>query len=313
MKLIDNRRNTDAAVHLALEEFCLTHLNPEEDYLLFYINRPSIIIGAHQNPWEEIDPHVIHRKKIPVYRRKSGGGTVYHDFGNLNVAYITRHHREAVGRFETYMRPIRETLSHLVMPAVSTHGNSIFVKQKKISGFAQFGNLRRTLTHGTLLFDSDLRALKQTLTPTLEIVETKAIASVRKEVNNLKPLLKTPISMDDLIQLFIQEIASGINNVDRIRLSSTAWRQVHSLAKEKYGSWEWNFGRSPFFSVRETVKKNGANRSLLLEINRGLVTAVDCQKPHTADLFDEYFSREPHKRLIGKKYYPGITGELITY
>lgn len=311
MKLIDNRHTTDAAVNLALEEYCVRHMDPEEDYLLFYVNQPVVIIGAHQNPWQEVNHQIINRNKIPVYRRVSGGGAVYHDGGNLNVAYITRHNKDAVGRFDIYMRPIIEVSTHLGLMAVCARGNAIFIENKKISGFAQFGNLRRTLTHGTLLFNSDLEALNQTLTPKLEIVETKAIASVKKKVANLLPLLKTPITMDNLVQLLKERIDACFNNAEQIELSSTAWHRVHSLAEEKYRNWEWVYGRSPLFAVKETVEHQDTKRSFLLQVNHGLVDSVDHQRRLTDTLSDENSLPKWHERLINKRYFPGIANDLF--
>ncbi|WP_372464634.1 lipoate--protein ligase family protein, partial [Peribacillus frigoritolerans] len=81
MLFIDNKGITDPRINLAIEEYALKHLNIDETYLLFYINRPSIIIGRNQNTIEEINSDYVDEKGITVVRRLSGGGAVYHDLG----------------------------------------------------------------------------------------------------------------------------------------------------------------------------------------------------------------------------------------
>lgn len=73
MLFIDNKGITDPRINLAIEEFALKHLNIDETYLLFYINRPSIIIGRNQNTIEEINSDYVDEKGITVVRRLSGG------------------------------------------------------------------------------------------------------------------------------------------------------------------------------------------------------------------------------------------------
>ncbi|EJR1926119.1 lipoate protein ligase LplA1, partial [Listeria monocytogenes] len=84
MYFIDNNNEKDPRINLAVEEFILTELNLDEPVLLFYINKPSIIIGRNQNTVEEIDTEYVEKNDVIVVRRLSGGGAVYHDEGNLN-------------------------------------------------------------------------------------------------------------------------------------------------------------------------------------------------------------------------------------
>ena len=86
MKFISNNNINDPSLNLAMEEYVLKNLPSEESYFLFYINRPSIIVGKNQNTIEEVNQAYIDKHQIDVVRRISGGGAVYHDTGNLNLA-----------------------------------------------------------------------------------------------------------------------------------------------------------------------------------------------------------------------------------
>lgn len=89
MKFISNNNITHPTLNLAMEEYVLKNLPAEESYFLFYINRPSIIVGKNQNTIEEVNQTYIDAHNIDVVRRISGGGAVYHDTGNLNFSFIT--------------------------------------------------------------------------------------------------------------------------------------------------------------------------------------------------------------------------------
>jgi lipoate-protein ligase A len=91
MIFIDNEGITNPEINLALEEYALRNFGESEDYLLFYINAPSIIIGRNQNTLEEINDSYVRENGIYVVRRMSGGGAVYHDLGNLNFSFITQY------------------------------------------------------------------------------------------------------------------------------------------------------------------------------------------------------------------------------
>ena len=78
-----NNPYTDAWFNLAAEEYLLKNFS--DDIFMLWQNEPSVIIGKHQNVWDEINRNYIQEKHIKVVRRYSGGGAVYHDSGNLNI------------------------------------------------------------------------------------------------------------------------------------------------------------------------------------------------------------------------------------
>lgn len=90
----------DPYLNLAVEHYLLTNSPKDSNVLFLYRNSPSIVIGRNQNPWLEVN-HVALRSKSRIngndgainpqpslVRRRSGGGTVYHDLNNLNYCAI---------------------------------------------------------------------------------------------------------------------------------------------------------------------------------------------------------------------------------
>lgn len=251
MKLILNSNN-DPAVNLALEEYCVRNLDVENEmYLLFYINEPSVIIGKHQNTIEEINKQFIDDNGIKVVRRISGGGAVYHDFGNLNFSFITKYSPEFFHNFEKFTKPVVETLREMGVEAELGGRNDIVVGGRKISGNAQFTNLRSMFSHGTLLFDSNIDDVVQALNVKIDKIESKGIKSVRSRVANISEFLDESMTIHDFKERITNSIFREYETLPLYILTDSEWEKVHRLSEEKYKTWNWNFGRSPEFNIQK--------------------------------------------------------------
>jgi lipoate-protein ligase A len=300
MLLIDNHNITDPAVNLALEEHCYRNLDPHHEYVLFYINQPSIIIGNHQNPFQEIKAGLATQKQIRTIRRISGGGAVYHDTGNLNFSFITDFGEEKLDYFKKLLQPITETLKRLGVPAELAEKNNIVVQDKKISGNSQHANMRRMLSHGTLLFDAELSILRQVLRSDLQIVESRAVASIPSSVTNISGYLCRPMKM----AAFMAELADGIaqffGKVEKYQLTAADWDAVHQLAEDKYRSWEWNIGRAPEFTVIHKIKFDAADVGVHLRVKNAAIEEVKFAGHQPVPAMINLV----HENLIGRRYDP---------
>lgn len=252
MILIDNNDINDATVNLALEEYCVRNLDTQnEDYLLFYINDPSIIIGKHQNTLEEVNADYVKEKNIIVVRRISGGGAVYHDRGNLNYSFITKHTNESINNFRRFTEPVTQTLKQMGVEAELSGRNDITIDGKKISGNAQFTNTKSMFSHGTLLFDSHIEDVVKALNVKSEKIESKGIKSVKSRVSNIKPFLKSEMTIYEFKRKIIENIFKGKKEIPTYKLSEIEWKKVFELSDSKYRTWEWNWGRSPAFNIQK--------------------------------------------------------------
>jgi len=275
MILIHNNGITDPATNLALEEFCFRNLDPASKYLLFYINRPSIIIGRHQNPFQEFNLDLARRNDIHPVRRISGGGAVYHDPGNLNFSFITDFTEEKLDYFKTLLKPLLNTLQHLGVPAELTDNNNILVKGKKISGNSQHTNMRRMLSHGTLLFDAKLKFLQRVLDSNLMITQSRAVSSIKSKVTNISDHLRQPLEMVAFRAQMVDGISDAFGKLGEYRLTDEEWEAVQLLAKNKYKSWDWTFGRSPEFIVRHKIRLDSGQIDGHLTVKNGLIKDIE--------------------------------------
>ncbi len=299
MKLIDNNNNHDATINLALEEYCVRNLDFEsENYLLFYINSPSIIIGKHQNTIEEINPDKVKEKNITVVRRISGGGAVYHDKGNLNFSFLTKHGNDSINNFRKFTEPVTETLKKLGVNAELSGRNDITVDGRKVSGNAQFTNTKSMFSHGTLLFDSRLEDVVEALNVKVDKIESKGIKSVRSRVANITEFLKEPLTIEEFRREIINTIFKEYAEVPVYRLSDDEWNEVYKLSESKYRKWEWNYGRSPEFNIQKINRFSFGQVDARINVKDGIIKDIKFYGDYLGYGEDEDLS----KLLTGVRY-----------
>lgn len=270
MRFISNEGITDPRVNLAIEEYALRHLSPEEDYLLFYINEPSIIIGKNQNTHEEINSDYVKAHGIHVVRRLSGGGAVYHDLGNLNFSFITKDDGESFHNFRKFTEPVVQALKQLGVDAALVGRNDIQVGERKISGNAQFATKGRMFSHGTLLFDSDMSNVTSALKVNKEKIQSKGIKSIRSRVANISEFLPEPMTIDAFKQSLLESIFAG-GDILRYELTAADWEKIREISAARYGNWDWNYGKSPAFNVRQTKRLAAGTFDVRLNVAKGTI------------------------------------------
>ncbi len=274
MIFVDNEQVTDPRVNLALEEYLLRHLDTEEDILLFYINEPSIIIGRNQNTLEEINYEYVCEHGIHVVRRMSGGGTVYHDLGNLNFSFITEYAPGNFRNFRKFTRPVIEVLHELGVPAELSGRNDILVEGRKISGTAQYSTSKRMFSHGTLLFNAQLDNVSAALNVKMSKIISKGIKSVRSRVANISEFMTEQMTTEAFRQRLLEGIFAGAASIPQYHLTETDWAGVHQLVEERYDRWEWNYGRSPGFNVQRTQRFPFGEIDARIDVQQGRIEGV---------------------------------------
>ncbi|WP_144522794.1 lipoate--protein ligase [Bacillus pumilus] len=298
MLFIDNEQHYDPMINLAIEEYCLKYLDPEETYLLFYINQPSIIIGKNQNTIEEINTKYVEDNGIKVVRRLSGGGAVYHDKGNLNFSFITKDDGDSFHNFKKFTEPVIQALEKLGVKAELSGRNDIMADGRKISGNAQFATRGRIFSHGTLLFDSEIEHVVSALNVKKEKIESKGIKSIRSRVANINELMDQKMTTEEFRKILLSYIFDTNGDVPQYQLTEKDWEKIHEISRERYQKWEWNYGRSPKFNLQHSKRFSAGSIDLRLEVKKGMIQ--DCK------IFGDFFGVGDiagiEKRLIGQQY-----------
>ena len=229
--------SVDPAFNLALEETLFKEF--PEPFFMLWRNSSAVIVGRNQNSLAEVDSEFAEKNNIPVVRRITGGGAVYHDLGNVNYSLLILERYPGADSFPKFAEPVVRTLQKMGVPALFSGRNDIEVEGKKISGSAQSCAGDRTLFHGTMLFESDMETLSKVLTPGKLKVESKGVRSVRSRVGNLKDFLPG-MDVEQFISSFIKHFEGVSCAVEQV---PEAWcEKAELLAQERYRSWEWNWG-----------------------------------------------------------------------
>ena len=238
--------------NLALEQYVFESLNQFDKIFLLWINEPSIIVGKNQNTIEEINLDYIKENNINVVRRLSGGGAVYHDYGNLNYTIISKSKETSAFNFEAFSRPVIEVLAKLGVEAEFTGRNDIVIDGRKFCGNAQYMKKGRVLHHGAMLFDTDLNVLGKALKVSKDKIESKGVKSVRSRVTNIKEHLKDDITVEDFKQLLLEHMFRNDKDIKEYKLTEEDYANINKLMEERYSTWEWNFGESPEFNINKS-------------------------------------------------------------
>ena len=297
MFFIINNNITDPRINLALEEYCFRNLETGPDYLLFYINAPSVIIGRNQNPMEETNYDYLKDNGIQLIRRISGGGAVYHDLGNINISMISAHDNTKFHNYGELAEPVIRVLGQIGISAVLKK-NQILADGRKITGTAQFTNLRTIISHGTLLFDADLDALARALDSNLEILSSKAVKSNRHDVTNISELISRPMPIEHFKKMLLESYSEIYGGLNEYRLPDQAWDHIYELASTKYESWDWNYGKTPEFIARQRFHHNSHEVNLNIHVQKGKITKIEFSGEHPFKVNIKAIEN----RFIGKPY-----------
>ena len=181
--LLPDSQERRLVFYLAMEELLARENNDEEVFFIWQV-APTVICGRNQNIEAEVNLDYCHKNKINVFRRKSGGGCVYSDEGNLMLTWITR--SEGVQQtFDRYLQRIAELLNDTGAQATVSGRNDILIDGRKVSGNAFYQTPVKSIVHGTLLYHTNFEHLTRAITPAQAKTESKGVASVRQRVTNL--------------------------------------------------------------------------------------------------------------------------------
>jgi len=242
MRIADER--TDPAFNLAAEEWLM---DVKEPVLRLWRNAPCLVAGRHQILCREADLPEAARRGLPVLRRDSGGGTVYHDLGNLNFTILAPPGERASIDFDRMTGPVLSALASLDIPAEHGGKGALYCRERKLSGGAAHLKKGRLLYHGTLLFSADLAALARLLAVPGECVESRAVRSEPRPVANLAALFPERFaSIHAFADAFGNALAEALGlSREPVRAFSEQEATAIETISAIYPSAAWNSGNSP--------------------------------------------------------------------
>ncbi|HEN9254915.1 TPA: lipoate--protein ligase [Streptococcus agalactiae] len=308
MKYIVNTSN-DPAYNVALEAYAFQKLTDIDEIFILWINEPAIIIGRHQNTIQEINKEFIDKNGIHVVRRLSGGGAVYHDLNNLNYTIISNNTQEGAFDFQTFSKPVIDTLAKLGVKAEFTGRNDLEINGQKFAGNAQAYYKGRMMHHGCLLFDVDMSVLGQALKVSKDKIESKGIKSVRARVTNIVDHLSDKITVQEFSDAILAQMKEEYPEMDEYVLSDAELSEIQAMRDNQFATWDWTYGKAPEYTIERGVRYPAGKITTYANVENSTIKSVK--------IFGDFFGVKPvddiEKMLDGVRYdYKDVLAALKT-
>lgn len=283
----------DGWQNLAMDEWFLDHLGPEDMVLYFYINQNAVIIGKNQNPWKECNLQAMDRDQVQLVRRITGGGAVFHDRGNLNFSFIAG---EGIYDVERQLNLILRAVRSFGIPCEFSGRNDLLADGRKFSGnaFCARGPMRQH--HGTLMLRTDMGRLQNYLQVDPRKMKAKGVSSVRSRVCNLSDF--TPdVTIETMLAAIRRAYEEQYGAVTDFAPTPEQVAQVVPYY-EKQSSWQWRLGKTPSFDLELDPRFSWGGVQMLLTLKDGRVEAADVY----SDAIDADLAGEIRERLTGCRF-----------
>jgi lipoate---protein ligase len=264
-----NLNTTDPYFNLAIEEVLLKYSS--EEYLILYINDSSVIIGKHQAGHREVNTKFVTENMIPVIRRISGGGTVFHDNGNLNFSFVSQSESGKQVDFRKYTLPVIDFLKSIGVEAKFEGKNDLKVDGLKISGNSEHIHGNRVLHHGTLLFSTSMEKLGNSIRKDTSHYTSRAVASNPSSVVNLNKKINRFKDINEFRSELMIFFLRNFPGYFPYNLSHSEVMQAEALAETKYKRWEWNWAYGPEYLFNNNFIINEVQHFCSLSVKDGII------------------------------------------
>ncbi len=268
--ILITRSQTNPHFNIAAEEYALKHFT--DDVVMLWQSTPSVIVGKHQNMVAEVNLNYTRENNIPVIRRISGGGTVYHDPGNLNYTLIkTEANSERLIDFKKFSTPVMEFMKTLNITTGFEGKNNLVLHGKKFSGNSAHVFKNRVMHHGTLLFNTKLDDLEKVIRPSKAKIEDRAIKSVRATVTNISPEIKPAITFNEFREKLTSFLIDYYHIHNIYQFSEKDISEINKLVTEKYATVQWNYGYSPAY----LFENRSGDLHLIIKVKKGIIEEIE--------------------------------------
>ena len=279
--------------NLAVDEYFLDTLDPDDMMLYFYVNKNAVIIGQGQNPWAECRLAEMDRDGVQLVRRITGGGAVFHDEGNLNFSFIAGEGRYDLERqFGLILNAVRA----LGIPCEFSGRNDLLADGRKFSGnaFCKRGAIRQH--HGTLLISADMTRLQNYLNVDPRKLKPKGVKSVKSRVCNLNEFVPE-LRRDDMLEALKRAYAAEYGDYTELQTSQLDEAAIAPYY-EKQKSDAWRLGVTPRFDLEIENRFPWGGLQMLLTLRHGEVSDISVY----SDANDAELPGRVRAALLGAKF-----------
>lgn len=289
--------SNDPYFNLALEQYVFDNMSKDNEYFMLWQNDNAVIVGKHQNTIAEINQEYVKEKNISVVRRLSGGGAVYHDLGNLNFTFIVDDTDIKKFDFSKFCNPIVKSLKKLDVEAEINGRNDITIDGKKFSGNSQYTKRKRIMHHGTILYNSNIDVVSSALKVSKDKIESKGVKSVKSRITNVKDYINKDIPIEEFKKLLVEYMFEN-GDINEYKLTYKDFLEIDAIKKNRYDTWEWNYGTSPRYNILKERRFEGCGKlEVYMDIQGGIIKSCYIH----GDYFGNGDSKDIANKIIGCK------------
>jgi lipoate-protein ligase A len=242
---------TNPYLNIAVENYLLSQPSDGDIIMYLWQNRRTVVIGQNQNPYSECNVAQLEADGGFLMRRRTGGGAVFHDLGNLNFSFVVPYEMyDTTRQFAVLQRAVE---SYGLDTEISGR-NDVLCQGRKFSGNAFAKGRQQRLHHGTILIRTDVEQLQRYLKVKPAKLQKHGVASVQSRVVNLSELVPEITAQNiipNLIQAFEAEYGSPLQTIDFDTLATRS--EVQELSAE-FASPEWKYGRWQQFEAQRSAQ-----------------------------------------------------------
>lgn len=280
-------------LNIAVENHLFTQRLDGGVVLYLWRNRRTVVIGQNQNPYAECDLARLEADGGHLMRRRTGGGAVYHDMGNLNFTFVAPNESYDIAR---QMHVVQDAVEHYGLRTEVSGRNDILVEGRKFSGNAFGRGADNRLHHGTIMIRTDVEELQRYLKPKPAKLQKHGVASVQSRIVNLSELVPT-ITAEGLTPLLVEAFEREYGTAQRLDFDQLAALPAVKALRDEFASAEWKYGRWREFRVGRSAQFEWGEVALSAEVDQaaGVIRSVQIASD---SLFPDAIA-EAQRRLTG--------------
>ena len=297
--------STSPYFNFALEEYLLTQKDLGDDEIfLFWRTNPTVMIGRYQNTYSEINEKYVKENNISVVRRNSGGGTIYTDMGTWQFTFIEKNYKKEGISFGKFIGPIVQALKKQGIEASFNSRNDLLIGKRKFSGNAQYRKDDAMLHHGSILFNANIKAMVKSITVAEDKIIAKGIKSVKERVINVSEVIQKDITSEEFRDIMLDNL---LKDSKIYTLTEEDILKINKIKKEKFESWDWNYGKNPVFNINRWKRFDGGRIDFKLYVKKGIIKNCAIE----GDFFTSSDISKVEKAFINCKYVKDDISNLL--
>lgn len=269
--------------YLAMEEYLARRFSGA--FFFIWQTGPTVIYGRNQLLEAEVNVKYCNEHGIKMFRRKSGGGCVYSDWGNIMLSYVTPT-SDVEKAFDDYLSRLSSALCSLGVNAERSGRNDVLIDGRKVSGNAFYSLSSMSIVHGTLLYDTDIENMTYSITPPLQKLSSKGVDSVRSRITLLKDSLEA--LKDSGAAADIEGLKAFLRRWfcdEEMTLTDEQILDIEEIEKT-YLDKDFMYGRSPEYSIEKSSRIEGAGTvTAMISVKKSLIVSVEVS--------GDYFALKP--------------------